>query len=133
MQEVKSRGDNHNYAKQESQIKRPPADADISPLLDRQIDKITEGLPHNFNKGIRMLSEDHIKVIIDYVTAVNTEISLSTNYRKDIIRLLTHFCKFHVNYTKNNKFDFKTIVRSDVYKLITCVVTVNMIYKTFMT
>jgi hypothetical protein len=60
----------------------------INPLLDQQIDNITNGIPNNFNKSLRMLSEDHIKTIISYITALNTEIHLSTNYRKDIIQII---------------------------------------------
>src|SRR5918996_242546 len=77
----------------------------INPLLDQQIDNITNGIPNNFNKSLRMLSEDHIKTIISYITALNTEIHLSTNYRKDIIQLLTKFSKSHAD--NINKTDTK--------------------------
>src|SRR5215211_7156628 len=93
-------------------------DQKINPLLDRQIDKITEGIPNNFNKSLRMLSEDHIKIIISYITALNTEIHLSTNYRKDIIQLLTKFSKSHADNINKYNFDFKEVTRKDVINFL---------------
>jgi integrase len=90
----------------------------INPLLDRQIDQITEGIPKNFNKSLRMLSEGHIKTIISYITTLNTEIHLSTNYKKDIIQLLTKFSKVHADNINKYNFDFKEVARSDVINFL---------------
>jgi integrase len=90
----------------------------INPLLDQQIDNITNGIPNNFNKSLRMLSEDHIKTIISYITALNTEIHLSTNYRKDIIQLLTKFSKSHADNINKYDFDFKEVTRKDVINFL---------------
>lgn len=90
----------------------------ISPLLDRQIDEITKGIPKNFNKSLRTLSVDNIKTIIRYIVATNTEIRLSTSYRKDIIQLLTKFARFHANSVAKHDFNFKEVVRNDVINFL---------------
>jgi integrase len=65
-----------------------------------------------------MLSENHIKTIISYITALNTEIHLSTNYRKDIIQLLTKFSKSHADIINKYNFDFKEVTRKDVINFL---------------
>jgi pyruvate formate-lyase activating enzyme-like uncharacterized protein len=57
-----------------------------------------------------MLSEDNIKTVVRYIMAIRIEINFSTNYRKDIIELLTRFARYHHN---NNKL-FKDATRDDV-------------------
>jgi integrase len=94
------------------------AATDISPLLDRQIDQITEGISQYFNKSLRTLSTDNMKTIINYIIATNTEIRLSANYRKDIIHLLTKFVKFHASSIAKHNFNFKDITRDDVIRFL---------------
>src|SRR5215207_5192636 len=94
---------NHNNNQQQKQ--RLDVLSSLPPLLDSQIDEITKGLSPFFNKNIRMLSVDNIKVVITYIKAINTEIHLSISYRKAIINLLTRFARYH-----NNK-PFKEVTR----------------------
>jgi hypothetical protein len=91
----------------------------LPPLLDRQIDEITKGISQAFNKSLHMLSTDNIKTIINYITATNTEIRLSTSYRKDIIQLLTKFARFHANNSvAKHDFNFKEVTRNDVINFL---------------
>jgi hypothetical protein len=63
--------------------------------LDRQITELTKDLSPYFGNNLRDLSNQNIKVIIDYIDAIRTETDVSKNYRRDIIDLLTKFSKFH--------------------------------------
>jgi integrase len=84
----------------------------LPPLLDSQIDEITKGLSPFFNKNIRMLSVDNIKVVISYIKAINTEIHLSISYKKSIINFLTRFAGYHKNKP------FKNVTRDDVISFL---------------
>ena len=50
-------------------------DQKINPLLDCQIDQITGGIPKNFNKSLRMLSEGQTTPTINQTTIIVTRIN----------------------------------------------------------
>ena len=81
-----------------------------NPILDRQIDEITAGLPSLYyaNSIRSILNEENIKTIIDYIIAARTETNLSDSYRKSIIEAICKFSKFH------NHKSFKDITREDI-------------------
>ena len=77
-------------------------------LLDIKIERICAGLQPSFANKLKSLAvKDNIIAIIDYVNSMMTEINLSSNYRKDVIRLLTLFSEL---YGKS----FKEITRNDI-------------------
>jgi hypothetical protein len=62
--------------------------------LDRRIEEITEALPNFFRNQLRSISKNNAATACDYITALNREINLSQNYRKDNIKILCTFSKF---------------------------------------
>ena len=82
------------------------------PLLDVKIERVCAGLQLSFANKLKSLTiKDNIIAIIDYINSMMTEINLSSNYRKDVIRLLTSFSE------TNNK-NFKEITRNDVISFL---------------
>lgn len=71
----------------------------FTPILERQISEIMKGLSNTYTRNLRTLSEDNIKTIIQYINAIEIEVSKSTNYRRDIIEI-TPWWSLHsqVNY-----------------------------------
>jgi integrase/recombinase XerD len=82
----------------------------FSPILDRQIDEITAGLPSlYYANSLRSISnEENIKIIVDYIIAARTETNLSDSYRKNIIEALCRFSKYHTDKP------FKDITRDNI-------------------
>lgn len=63
-------------------------------ILDREIEKVSAGLSTGFSRMLRSISEKNALTTVDYILAMEIEINLSDNYRRDIIKLLTRFSKF---------------------------------------
>jgi integrase len=76
--------------------------------LERQIDEVCEGIANVYKKNMLRLPEHNIKTIVDYIHAIKTETSLSTNYRRDIIEALTRLNKFV------HDSQFKDLTRDDI-------------------
>ena len=79
-----------------------------SPLLDRKIEETVAGLQRSNGNKLRSISENNAVSIIEYVTAMKSEVNISDNYRRDIIEFLTSFSKY------NDNKSFKTLTRPDV-------------------
>jgi hypothetical protein len=77
-------------------------------ILDREIEKVSAGLSTGFSRMLRSIPEKNALTTVDYILAMEIEINLSDNYRRDIIKLVTRFSKFH-----NNK-SLKLITREDI-------------------
>jgi hypothetical protein len=77
----------------------------IPPALDRLIDEITADMSKVCGKNLRTLSLENLKMVVNYVIALKTEVNLSTHYKKDIIDLLTKF---------GLRYNFKDVTRDDV-------------------
>ena len=59
--------------------------------------------------GLRSLSnENNITLIINYINSMQTELNLSFNYRRDVLKLLSQFSKY------NNDINFKDITRTNI-------------------
>lgn len=87
--------------------------------MHHQIDEITKGIPKVIKKNLCMLSEDNIKTVIRYITTTNTDINLSSNYRKDIIELLTRLARYYADKIAANKdFKFKDVTRDDIIRFL---------------
>jgi hypothetical protein len=78
-----------------------------SPLLERNLERITTGLPALFNL-LQTIPKDNASVIADYILAMKTETNMSDDYRRDNIVVLTRFSK-----SINNK-PFKDVKREDI-------------------
>ena len=72
--------------------------SNATPLLDQKIDMITTGLLPFFGKKLRGLTNtQNVSTIIQYIQAMNTEINMSDNYRRDTIDTLCRLCEFNHN------------------------------------
>ena len=84
--------------------------SNATPLLDQKIDMITTGLLPFFGKKLRGLTNtQNVSTIIQYIQAMNTEINMSDNYRRDTIDTLCRLCEFN----HNNK-TFEDITRDEL-------------------
>ena len=54
------------------------------PILEMRIEETTAGLPSSFAKHLCSTGEDNATTIVEYITAVENEVNLSDNYRKDL-------------------------------------------------
>ncbi|MPZ07610.1 MAG: hypothetical protein GEU26_14540 [Nitrososphaeraceae archaeon] len=80
--------------------------------IDARLSTITEGLHNEFFNGLKSISKENASVILDYISAMNTETNPSDNYRKDNVRLLYSFSKF------NKDKPFKSIIRDEVISFL---------------
>jgi integrase/recombinase XerD len=79
------------------------------PLLDAKIEETCAGLQMSYLIGLRCLSnENNIKLIVNYINSMQTELNLSFNYRRDLLKFLSQFSKY------NNDINFKDITRTKV-------------------
>jgi integrase len=65
-----------------------------------------------YAKNLRTLEEDSIRTIVRYVNALSIETSLSSRYRRDVIDLLTRFCK------DNCCKPFDAVTRDDIVSFL---------------
>jgi integrase/recombinase XerD len=82
-------------------------DQDTS-VMDTKINLVTKGLSKEISNGLLSISKENSSVIVDYISAMDTEINLSDNYKKDNIRILYSFSKHFRNKP------FKSITRDEV-------------------
>ena len=82
--------------------------ANISPLLDRNIEETAAGLTASYSKQLRSISEDNTATIVKYIAAMKNEVNLSDNYRKDLIEVLVRFSKY------NDNRPFKDLTRANI-------------------
>ena len=83
-----------------------------SSLLDRKIEETAAGLQTSYLNHLRSINKSNTATIVNYITAMRSEINLSDYYRRDIIELL---CKFS-NY--NNNKNFKELARHSVISFL---------------
>jgi len=82
--------------------------ANISPLLDRNIEETAAGLTASYSKQLRSISEDNTATIVKYIATMKNEVNLSDNYRKDLIEVLVRFSKY------NDNRPFKDLTRANI-------------------
>jgi hypothetical protein len=83
--------------------------ANNSPLLERKIEEIGAGIPASYSLHLRSAGQNNVKVIINYIVTMKSEVNLSDHYRRDLIEVLSKFSKYN-----NNNKPFKDLTRSDV-------------------
>jgi integrase len=95
-------------------IEKPGVRSEVvpHPLLDRQIEETTAGLPASYAKNLRLASETNTSIIVAYIGAMKAETNLSDNYRRDIIDVLTRFTKY------NDNKPFQDVTRNDVLSFL---------------
>jgi len=76
--------------------------------LERDIEDVCVGLQPQFSKYLHNTANRNVFVIINYIKAMRTEVNLSDNYRKAIIKLLSIFSKF------NKNKPFNVVTKSDI-------------------
>jgi integrase/recombinase XerD len=75
---------------------------------DKKIMELCNGIPTAYINYLHSVGvKENVLTIIKYIHAIQTEINLSLNYKKDLIKLLTKFSNYH------NK-DFEDITRDDI-------------------
>jgi integrase/recombinase XerD len=83
----------------------------VNPSYDRinpKIENIASELNSDYPKNLLYAVGNNVDVILNYLTAMKTEVSYSPNYAKSTIAVLCGFSTFH----KNNSF--KEILRDDI-------------------
>jgi hypothetical protein len=88
--------------------KTAPSAIRSSPILDRKIEETTAGLPGSYAKHLRLVSDENIAIIIEYIAAMKSEVNLSDHYRRDLIQALSKFSRHHDNRP------FKDLTRTDI-------------------
>ena len=68
-----------------------------SPLLDRRIDCVTEGLTAEYYGYFTKLSQENALVIANYVLSVKSETNMSDHYRMTLIKILSKLSIFTGN------------------------------------
>jgi integrase/recombinase XerD len=68
-----------------------------SVLLDRKIEETSAGLPASHTKQLQSISEDNAALIVEYISAMKSEVNPSDHYRRDVIVTLCRFSKFSSN------------------------------------
>jgi hypothetical protein len=61
--------------------------ANKSALLDRKIEETTAGLQKFYAELLHSIGEDNAAAIVEYITAMKSEVNLSNHYKKDLIIL----------------------------------------------
>jgi hypothetical protein len=79
-----------------------------SSLLDRKIVETAAGLQTSYLNHLHSIDKSNAATIVNYITAMRSEINLSDYYRRDIIELLCKFSNF-----SNNK-NFNELTRDNV-------------------
>jgi hypothetical protein len=83
-----------------------------SALLEREIDETVAGLQASFGKLLCSIDQKNAGVIVEYISALRSEVNLADTYRRDVIVLLCKISK----YTKDKPF--RNLVRSDVLEFL---------------
>jgi integrase len=79
-----------------------------SPLLDGRIEETASGLQTSYSNSLRSIGANNAATLVEYITAMKSEINLSDNYRRSIIEVLTTFSRF------NDNKPFKDLTRTNV-------------------
>lgn len=82
---------------------------EVDPNFDRKLDLITAGAqPFVREHLLTRITRENCQIIINYILAMQTEVSLSQTYRIDTINKLKRFAEFH------NLKSFRDITRQDI-------------------
>lgn len=65
--------------------------------MENKINETAADLPRDCAKLLHEISEENASTIIDYIRALKIEVNPSVNYRRDNIRLLCKFSRYHKN------------------------------------
>jgi integrase len=87
-------------------------DTSISLDLEKKINEITADLQPWYANKLFSISPGQATIVVAYIKAMKLEANLSTQYRKDLILLLTKFSAY-----MSNK-DFRDITRDDVLSFV---------------
>jgi hypothetical protein len=79
-----------------------------SALLERKIDETVKGLQASFDKLLHSIDQINAGLIVEYVSALKSEVNLADTYRRDVIVLLSKLSKF------TNDKPFRDLARNDV-------------------
>ena len=77
------------------------SDSNSDVLFERKIEEVALGLIPYFHKLLYKISKGNAMTIINYITAMRTEVNLSDHYRRDIIKVLTNLVEYLAIRLKN--------------------------------
>jgi integrase/recombinase XerD len=83
-------------------------------FFDRKIEAAIVGLPREYSKLLNNISNNNALIIANYIISMKTEINLSDNYRKDLIKVLSKLAMFCCCSSNNNKLSFDRLGREDI-------------------
>ena len=66
-------------------------------VFDIKVQNVTEGMLPCHARTLKELPYDNSLTIVNFIMSLNTEINPSSNYRRDIIRMLCLLSKFYDN------------------------------------
>ena len=82
--------------------------------FDGKIEAAIAGLPREYSKLLYKIPKDNALKIADYIISLKTEINLSDNYRKDLIKVLSKFSIFCCSSHDNKLLSFDQLGREDI-------------------
>jgi len=81
-------------------------------LFDRKIQDVTAGLIPYFQKLLYKLPKENAWTIANYIMSMKTEVNLTDNYRRDVLKVLANFSIFC-----NNKL-FKQVTKDNLVSFL---------------
>jgi integrase len=83
--------------------------------FDRKVKIVTAGLSKEFSCLLRdKITREDSLTVMDYMISLNAEVNPSVNYRKDIIKCLTKFCRYKQSFYSKKRANLKQLDRKDV-------------------
>jgi integrase len=83
-----------------------------SALLDRKIEETTAGLQKYYAGLLYSINEGNAVTIMEYISAMKSEVNLSDHYKRDLIILLSKFSK------DNKNKPFKDLTQTDIFSFL---------------
>jgi hypothetical protein len=78
-----------------------------SALLERKIDETVAGLQASFGELLHSIDQKNAGVIVEYVSALKSEVNLADTYRRDVNVLLSKLSRY------TNDKPFRDLIRRD--------------------
>jgi len=78
-------------------------------LFDRKLQTVTAGLPKEYFNLLEKIPREDVISVIDYMISLKAETNPSENYRRDIIKCLSKFCRHH-----RREVNLKQVNREDI-------------------
>src|SRR5918994_3868317 len=91
--------------------------------FDRNLEIVTAGLTKEHSKLLEKIPRKDALTVMDYMISLNAEVNPSVNYRKDIIKCLTRFCRYKNSFYSKERTSLKQSDRKGVLAFLDSLVT----------